>query len=71
MIRYSYKNELKFVPPIFLLERRHNNGKLIETNLSNYYDLSNITIDNEHFKLYSNNNYNEILEMISTHHLIR
>lgn len=71
LIRYIYKNKLKLIIPTFQLEKEHNNSKQIETNLTDYYDLSNITINNKHFKLYPNNNYNKILQLVSTTTLVR
>jgi hypothetical protein len=52
IIKYCYENKLKLIKPIFNLSSTHNNGKEINSDLSIYYDLDNISINNEKFKLY-------------------
>lgn len=52
IIRYCYHNNLKLIKPIFKLSGKHNNNKELKTNLSKYYDLNNITVNGEQFKLY-------------------
>lgn len=52
IIKYCYCNDLKLVKPIFTLTGYHNHGHKLETDLSEYFDLENITVDGNPFKLY-------------------
>ena len=57
LIKYCYKNNLKLIKPIFKLTKnhnKHNNNDLI-SDLSEYYDLNNIKVNGEIFKLYDDN----------------
>ena len=56
MIKYCYENKLKLIKPVFRLTGSHNNGKEIISDLSIYYDLDNILINNEKFTIYSESN---------------
>lgn len=53
IIRYCYHNNLKLIKPIFTLTGKHNNNKILKTDLSKYYDLDRITINDKQFKLYN------------------
>lgn len=53
LLLYCYKNNLKLIKPIFTLIGKHNNNKTLISDLSEYYDLDNIYIDGNHFKLYN------------------
>ena len=52
IITYCFMNNLKLVKPIFTLTGNHNNNNELKSDLSKYYDLDNITIDGNLFKLY-------------------
>jgi len=52
ILTYCYENKINLVKPVFRLEASHNNGKEIQSDLSKYYDLDNITVNNEKFLLY-------------------
>jgi len=56
MIKYCYENKLKLIKPVFKLSGSHNNGKEIISDLSIYYDLDNILVNNEKFTIYSESN---------------
>lgn len=56
MIKYCYENKIKLIKPRFKLTAAHNNGKEIISDLSMYYDLDNILVNNEKFTLYSEPN---------------
>lgn len=51
-IKYCYENNLKLIKPDFRLTGSHNNGNEIISDLSVYYDLDNITVNNEIFQVY-------------------
>jgi len=53
IIRYCYHNNFKLIKPIFTLSGKHNNDKLLKTDLSEYYDLNGITINGKKFRLYN------------------
>ena len=53
IIKYCYKNNLKLIKPIFKLHGKHNNNKIIISDLSKYFNLNKITINGEKFKLYN------------------
>lgn len=53
IIKYCFMNNLKLVKPKFILSSNHNNGREIVSDLSEYYDLKNIKINGEKFKLYN------------------
>tara|TARA_Y100000816_G_scaffold291922_1_gene284984 strand:- start:2982 stop:3731 length:750 start_codon:yes stop_codon:yes gene_type:complete len=52
LIKYCYKNKLNLIKPIFRLEGKHNNKKFIACDLSKYFDLENITVNDEIFVLH-------------------
>lgn len=47
VLKYCYLHKLILIAPIFTLLNYHNNGKQIETNLSEYYDFSLLTVNNK------------------------
>ena len=53
LIRYCYHNNLKLIKPKFILLGKHNNGKDVISNLSKYYDLDNIKVNDTIFNLYN------------------
>lgn len=53
IILYCYHNNLKLIKPIFKLDGIHNNNNVLETDLSEYFDLEGITINGEQFRLYN------------------
>ena len=55
ILKYSYHNNLKLIKPIFILEKIHNNNNKIVTDLSKYFDLDKITINDKQFILYDDN----------------
>lgn len=55
LIRYCYKNNLCLVKPTFNLKKDHNNGIPLRSNLSEYFDLDNITVNGKIFKLIDDN----------------
>jgi hypothetical protein len=55
LIRYSYYNNLNLIKPLFKLHGKHNNNKFIICDLSKYFDLDNITVNDEKFLLYNDN----------------
>ena len=52
IIKYCVCKKYKLIKPIFILDGKHNNGKDIKTNFSEYYDIDNITVNSEKFKMY-------------------
>lgn len=52
IIKYCYENKLKLIKPIFTLTGHHNNGKEIISDLSMYYDLDNILVNDDKFTVY-------------------
>jgi hypothetical protein len=54
LIKYCYKNNYKLIRPTFILTGIHNNNKEIRCDLSNYYDLDNIFVNNVKYHLYKN-----------------
>jgi len=52
IIKYCYENKLKLIKPIFTLTGHHNNGKDIVSDLSMYYDLDNILVNDHKFTVY-------------------
>lgn len=52
IIRYCYRNNLKLIKPNFTLCSKHNNGKMLTTDLSTYYDLDGITVNGCRYELY-------------------
>jgi len=53
LIKYCHTNNLKLIKPIFNLCKTHNNGKSLKSDLSEYYDIDNITINGTLFPLYN------------------
>ena len=53
IIKYCFMNNLKLVKPKFTMAAKHNNGRETTSDLSEYYDLENIKINGEKFKLYN------------------
>ena len=51
LIKYCYKNNLNLVKPIFNLAGFHNNGNSLKSDLSKYYDLNNILVNDKPFKM--------------------
>jgi len=64
IILYCHHNNLKLIKPIFKLTGKHNNNKTLKTDLSNYFDLDGITIDDQQFKLYDDDLNNETINYI-------
>ena len=56
LISYCYKNNLRLIKPIFKLIGKHNNGRQLQSDLSEYYDLDNIKVNGKHFDLYDDIN---------------
>jgi hypothetical protein len=56
LIRYCYHNNLKLIKPIFTLTGVHNNNKTLKSDLSKYYNLDDLTIDDKPFTLYDYDN---------------
>lgn len=52
ILKYSYLNRLKLVLPIWNLDPKHNNNKLIRTNLSEYYDFDNLLVNDLPYKVF-------------------
>ena len=72
IITYCFMNNLKLVKPIFILTSNHNNNNELKSDLSKYYDLNNITVDGNLFKLYDDVNYSYTIKKKSyKHHLVR
>lgn len=59
IIKYCYETKLKLIKPLFTLTGHHNNGKQIISDLSIYYDLDNILVNNETFTVYDESTLNE------------
>lgn len=55
IIQYCYQNKLKLIKPIFILTGFHNYKKVVHTDLSDYFDLNNIKVNEEKFELYDDN----------------
>ena len=66
IIRYCYHNNLKLIKPIFTLDGIHNNNNTLKTDLSEYFDLDGITINDELFRLYNDDFKKEIINYKST-----
>jgi hypothetical protein len=52
LLNYCYQNNLKLIKPTFILTGNHNNNNELQSDLSKYYDLNNILVNNELFILY-------------------
>jgi len=52
ILRYCYKHNLKLIKPIFRLYKLHNNGIEIKSDLSSYFDLDHILVNNKIVILY-------------------
>ena len=59
LIYYCYINNLKLIKPIFRLTGKHNNNHNLCTDLSEYYDLNNILVDNKPYILYDKEYFDE------------
>ena len=59
IIKYCYENKLKLIKPLFTLTGHHNNGKDIISDLSIYYDLDNILVNDDTFTVYDELTVNE------------
>ena len=71
IVKYCYENNLKLIKPLFKLTATHNNDKLIISDLSMYYDLDNITVNNNIFKVYDQEGENNITIIIPLSELLR
>lgn len=55
LIKYCFLNNLNLIKPKFKLIGSHNNNKELNSDLSKYYDLNNITVNDKPFRLYDDN----------------
>lgn len=51
LIKYCFQNKLKLCKPIFNLDGKHNSGKKIISDLSEYYDFDKLTVNGFPYKL--------------------
>ena len=58
LIMYSHMNNLKLIKPTFTLTGMHNNNNKIYSDLSEYYDLNNISLYNKPYMLYDKEYFN-------------
>jgi len=58
LISFCYMNNLKLIKPTFKLTGKHNNNNDIRSDLSKYYDLSNILVDSKPYILYDKEYFN-------------
>ena len=51
IIKEAYFNNETLIIPMFNLAGKHNNGNIIKSNLSKYYDYNNLTVNNKKFEV--------------------
>lgn len=64
IIRYCYHNNYKLIKPIFTLTGNHNNNNTLKTDLSEYYNLDGITVNDELFRLYDDDFEKETINYV-------
>lgn len=64
IIKYCYLNNLKLIKPMFILAGHHNNNNTLKTDLSEYFDLDEITVNGEQFRLYNDDCNKETINYI-------